>query len=608
MARGGAVRCGAVTPIDGDKEGGPLSIHRPECSTVLDTGRFVLGALNRDERDCEWVSLAWDRAAAAARSTLFGLRSLPAIAGPRRWARAAAAARSNHELAVLATKAADAIRACSASRRLVVLHQAGEWRAVWQRDRCERRGCPSCERRRRRHGVARLLPLAESAANDRRLTYFTGTHSDREGESYTAARERLAKSWGRFTRSPAFRRSFVGGNIGDDRTWSTPESRRTAKARVLARTQLDDPGRWREVVELVPLDLDGSWWHFHLNGVAEQRSYRLPGEPRGDGAKFDPSYAQRLKLEAVEHADLHPKSRAAAFARWLRERPDGKTTEDLCGEEPSPYEERFVSNARKWARARFLRTAAEDNGVYFWFQSVSNRARFEGRTVRGAVFESVKYSASRGSIPDLDRMAEVLQAQRGAQLTRLFGRWRTELDRETDEHKAMRADLIWGDDDDPPEHLTRAELAAVEAAGDAAGTVAPKAQIVASWTVPTTTVLEPLQAAALVLVLEGALRRGAAWADRVIERENRCGPVPLLVEKRNAWRLEAIAEVRTRARSMLAARWEGYPVHPEAPEDPEEPQEPQEPQERAGQVPWSVRELDSLSARPVPPMQDLGWW
>ena len=516
------------------------------------------------------------------------------------WDRAAAAA-PDPSLEVLATKAADAIRACSASRRLVVLHQEGQWRAVWQRDRCERRGCPSCERRRRRHGVARLLPLAESAANDRRLTYFTGTHGDWEGESYTAARERLAKSWGRFTRSPAFRRSFVGGNIGDDRTWSTPESRRTAKARVLARTQLDDPGRWREVVELVPLDLAGTWWHFHLNGVAEQRSYRLPGEPKGDGAKFDRSYAHRLKLEAVEHADLHPKSRAAAFARWLCERPDGKTTEDLCGEEPCPYEERFVTNARKWARARFLRTAAADNGVYFWFQSVSNRARKEGRTVRGAVFESVKYSASRGSIPDLDRMAEVLQAQRGAQLTRLFGRWRTELDRETDEHKAMRADLIWGDDDDPPEHLTRAELAAVEAAGDAAGTVAPKAQIVASWTVPTTTVLEPLQAAALVLVLEGALRRGAAWADRVIERENRCGPVPLLVEKRNAWRLEAIAEVRTRARSMLATEWEGYPVHPE------EPQEPQEPQERAEQVPWSVRESDSLSARPAPPMQDLGW-
>lgn len=294
-----------------------------------------------------------------------------------------------------------------ASRRLEgYLDPEGQLQARILSEASGVRGDRQHEGKVRRRRVREVLPLAELAAQERRLAKLVLTQQDQEGEGAKEALARLNRSLANLTSSPAWQLQIVGGLVGLDTTWSTPDSRR---AKVHYWGGRVTPG--------------GSWWHVHCHALAE---------------------AARAEALAVVPEDQPEGPRGWAWRRFVGERawwplrrweeeaavdPEvPQTPAQLCEDLPegAPTWRRL---ARRWMRGRYLRTVAQDSGLFLRMRSVSmeaKRRRGEGslvEKVRSATLEAVNYSICIGAIDDDDRAAEWLEAVRGAQLCRRLGTW-----------------------------------------------------------------------------------------------------------------------------------------------------------------------------------------
>lgn len=441
----------------------------------------TLGAIRRADRDASWIASAYVRAASMATS------------------------KTDSELPYRMMRAALRVKNCAESRVISLEHvpsrqpgKPGRFRGLVSRDRCDARGCPSCESRKRRLLIAKHLSRAEKAAEKRRLSFFTVTQQAREGESYENARNRLANAWQKFSRTPAFRNSIAGGIVCEDRTWSTLESRRRKRQK---------DGRPEVESKIIP----GEWWHVHFHGLAEGWAGLLALKP-DDSPDVKRWFALHDCL-----GDDRPRSFAYACAKWIREVESAEIPDGLPSTPAAlisaPEQEvatwpRHFRKARRYAAPRYLQSAARALGLFFWVEPVHVRARKTGRGVAGACREAIGYSAARGSIENPERMAECLLANVGAQLVRSFGWWRGAEDPTKDDIKSVK--------DADPEHTDDALESALE------DRAVPR--ILGQWSVypsglrgPDEIMPEGLQSA-LVLVAYRAQESRAAWVKKMRKR------------------------------------------------------------------------------------------
>lgn len=443
---------------------------------LLALGAHVLGQVAKRRGESLWIADAWERAAELAQ------------ADERKGFRSSGRGRLETVASARAARAGQAVRDCLESHRLVVTSSgSGHLAASFQRERCERRGCPSCEARNRRRGISRYLPRAEAAAAERKAGFFSLTHQDRPGESLTDARARFMTSWSKFSRTPAFRESVSGGVIADDRTWSTEDRRRRVKAQ---------RGR------LEPRDGRGSWWHFHAHGIIEQTRGRVRHAPDGDEHRDELETAARL--ESIGR----PRSHAAAFL----EAAESHSIQDIAeGLFSTPFDNdsarmfRRLHHATKWVRARFLRTAAADCGLNWYLESISMRASRENRSTRSAVLETMKYSSARAAVLELDRMAECLLVNTGAQVQRCFGSWKACEDAEPAD--ALEAEAEPGDE---PEETADVDQEEAER----------RSVVLARFSLEPVGPIDPLLAASLVLAAEASRGRRARWAEDIAKKHD----------------------------------------------------------------------------------------